>query len=186
MRRFPFFLYPELPRLTTENANTTNEAWQGPWPLKWGKRVDQLYGPATTNHIKELGKSVGYNFNFEVVSSNTFDSHRALLWAESQGLGVEYGKALARRYFEEGQILSDHSILVACAGEVGLSEDEARSFLGTDGFAAEVSKRYEAVKKQGITSIPVFILEIDGRSKTVHGSASSKDFESVMRHLLSE
>eukprot|EP00746_Dinoflagellata_sp_MGD_P017727 gnl/MRDRNA2_/MRDRNA2_140897_c0_seq1.p1 gnl/MRDRNA2_/MRDRNA2_140897_c0~~gnl/MRDRNA2_/MRDRNA2_140897_c0_seq1.p1 ORF type:complete len:173 (+),score=39.32 gnl/MRDRNA2_/MRDRNA2_140897_c0_seq1:307-825(+) len=171
--------------MTTENANLTNEDWKGPWPLKWGQRVDQLYGPAVTKNIKDLGKSVGYNFNFEAVSSNTFDSHRALLWAEAQGVGVEYGKALARRYFEEGQILSDHNILVACAGEVGLAEDEARRFLASDGMAADVLERYEAVKRQGISSIPLFVLEIDGRQKAVHGSASSKEFESVIRQLLS-
>lgn len=172
--------------MTTDNANSTNEGWRGPWPLKWGKRVDQLYGPGVTKNIRDLGKSVGYNFNFEVVSSNTFDSHRALLWAEGQGVGVEYGKALARRYFEEGQILSDHNILVACAGEVGLPEDEARSFLATDGLAAEVLERYEAVKREGINSIPVFVLKIDGKQKAVHGSASSQEFESVIRQLLNQ
>lgn len=183
MRRSPFFLYPDLPRFNSSEASSIEKGWTGPWPLKWGDRVDLLYGPAATRHIAELGKSVGYNFNFDAISSNTFDSHRALLWAEEQGRGVEYGKILARKYFEEGQALSDHAVLSAAAGEVGLSENRALSFLATDGKSDEVKSRYEAIRGQGITSIPVFILESDRQKKTVHGSASQVQFTDALRQF---
>jgi predicted DsbA family dithiol-disulfide isomerase len=184
VRRSPFFLYPELPRFNNSEASTIEKQWSGPWPLKWGDRLDVLYSPSARRQIADLGKSVGYNFNFDAISSNTFDSHRALLWAEEKGLGVEYGKILARKYFEEGQALSDHTVLSSAAGEVGLSENEALAFLATAGKAEEVKRRYEAIRKQGITSIPVFMLEADGETTVVHGSASQVQFQNALRKFV--
>lgn len=184
VHRSPFFLYPDLPRFKNSDAHVAEKEWPGPWPLRWGKRVDLLYGQAATQNIGDLGRSVGYNFNFDAISSNTFDSHRALLWAEAQGKGLEYGKVLARKYFEEGQVLSDHAVLAAAAAEVGIREDEALAFLASDVMTAEVVERYDSVHREGITSIPVFIFEVAGKTASVHGSASQAQFTDVLRKIL--
>ena len=55
------------------------------YPLPWGERLDALYGPGARPGLERLGRSVGFKFNFSAPGSNTFDSHRLLLWAEDQG-----------------------------------------------------------------------------------------------------
>lgn len=187
IRRSPFFLYSDLPKLGGETADQDAEQWCGSYPLRWGERLDQLYGRGAKGNIGQLGKSVGYNFNFDVVGSNTFDSHRMLLWAEDKDVGVSYGKVLARKYFEESQLLSDHDVLVATAVEVGLDAAEAQAFLQTDGKAQEVRSKYEAVRRAGVSSIPVFLFEgPQGRNETVHGSSSVKEFAATLERLLVE
>lgn len=185
VRRLPFFLYPDLPRLSGSQAMADAERWRGGYPLKWGERLDQLYGPGAKPGLRELGQSVGYNFDFDVVGSNTFDSYRMLLWAEDNDVGMDYGKSLARRYFEERQMLSDHGMLVEAAKEVGLDEADARAFLDSDGKAEEVRTRYSEVKRSGLTSIPLFLLELGGRKASIHGSASVADFASALHDLMS-
>eukprot|EP00933_Yihiella_yeosuensis_P054045 TRINITY_DN52383_c0_g1_i1.p1 TRINITY_DN52383_c0_g1~~TRINITY_DN52383_c0_g1_i1.p1 ORF type:complete len:167 (+),score=44.25 TRINITY_DN52383_c0_g1_i1:344-844(+) len=157
------------------------------------------------NHLSRLGAAAGYDFNFNVRATNTFKSHRVLLWAESRGLGVEFGKALARRYFEEGRALGDDSTLLDAAEEVGLPKDDTEKILASDQMADVVRKKYAAAMNSGIHSIPLFLLAKDDGSNaegssvldcnsssdlklpeaavSVHGSATPEEFEAAMRRL---
>jgi predicted DsbA family dithiol-disulfide isomerase len=51
--------------------------------------------------------------------TNTFDAHRVLALADSQGLGDEASERLFRAYFCEGELVSDHQFLSALAGGAG-------------------------------------------------------------------
>mmetsp|Transcript_5992 Transcript_5992/g.14291 ORF Transcript_5992/g.14291 Transcript_5992/m.14291 type:complete len:101 (-) Transcript_5992:361-663(-) len=90
------------------------------------------------------------------------------------------GKALARRYFEEGQRLADHATLLSAVEEVGLSREEASAVLESDEFRQEVHQALAASRAEGISSIPVFIFSSEsGRSAVVRGSASPEEFVRV-------
>lgn len=176
MKRSPFFLYPDLPR----DPSTDRPP---PYPLPWGERLDALYGPGVKEQIRRLGAAVGYRFNFAAPGSNTLDSHRLLLWAERQGRGPAFGKALAHAYFEEAQPLADHDVLTACAESAGLPAAEARAVLEDDTRerdAVDAALRFAA--ESGIRSIPVFLFN-DSRAGPVHGSASVAQFEDALQAL---
>jgi len=170
--RRPFFLYSDLP---AKASDPTPE-----YPLAWGPRLDALYGPGARGSIERLGAAAGYNFNFSAEGSSTFDSHRILLWSETKGVGVPMGKALARRYFEEGKRLADHSVLLSAVEEVGLTREEAAGVLESDQFRQEVRQAVARSRAEGISSIPVFIFSSEsGKSAVVQGSASPADFVRV-------
>ena len=58
--------------------------------------------------------------------TNTFDAHRVIALASSQGLGDEASERLFRAYFCEGELVSDHQRLSELAGEVGVSDVDAQ------------------------------------------------------------
>lgn len=175
VRRSPFFLYPDLP--------ATEKDPKPSYPLPWGERLDMLYGPSAQNNIARLGKSVGFGFNFSVPGSNTFDSHRLLLWAEEQGKGIEFGKAIAHAYFEQAKPLADHNMLLECAHEVGVegAADVLNGAWGRDRVAEGVA----FAQRLGIRSIPVFLFAHDtGFERAVHGSADVASFAAVFQDVL--
>jgi predicted DsbA family dithiol-disulfide isomerase len=102
--RKPFFLYP---------GGVQSERQ----PSKWGERVSLLYSPSTWQHIKQLGAQAGYSFNFDSELSDTMDSHRLVLFAETQGKQKELVQELSRRYFEDGVPLADRANLLDVAAK---------------------------------------------------------------------
>ena len=121
--RKPFFLYP---------AHMQKDV-----PQRWGERVSKLYSPATRSHIKELGSSAGYTFNYDSPLSDTMDSHRLCLLAEKQGGPAKQKEVvheISRRYFEQGVPLADRHSLLEVASKFGVEGAEAYldSDAGTD------------------------------------------------------
>lgn len=117
--RKPFFLYP---------AHTQKNV-----PQRWGERVSKLYSPATWSHIRQLGSSAGYAFNYDSPLSDTMDSHRLCMLAEKQGgpsKQKEVVHEISRRYFEEGVPLADRSSLLDVASKFGV--EGAKAYLDSD------------------------------------------------------
>lgn len=120
--RKPFFLYPA--------------GMQANVPKRWGERVSKLYSPATWSHIKQLGSSAGYEFNFDSPLSDTMDSHRLCLLAETQGKQKDVVHEISRRYFEEGIALANRSSLLEVASKFGV--EGAAAYLDSDAGRDEV------------------------------------------------
>ena len=71
--------------------------------------------------IAARAKEVGLNYNFaDMKYSNTFDSHRLLQYAKTEGKEEELTERLFYAYFTESRLLSDHETLLQLAEEVGL------------------------------------------------------------------
>ena len=169
LRRRPFFLY----------AGGRHEI------SKWGDRLDALY-PGGRRSIEDLGRRAGFAFNFEAPLSDTMDSHRLYLWAESQGSGKgeDLAQCIGHQYFENARPLADHSMLCECAAACDLDADAARDFLTSDARADEVRASVEQNLHMGIRSIPVFIFRSGTYETLVHGSADVQRFGEVLDAIL--
>ena len=86
-------------------------------PLDWGERCDATNYPKDL--LQRLANGVGLKFNFRAQGSNTLDSHRVLLFAESKGLAGEFRDAIGLKYFQDGKRLADHGNLLDAAERVG-------------------------------------------------------------------
>jgi len=166
--RKPFFLYPG-----------------GDHPLRlWGERVNRLYHPRAADSLVELGASAGYTFDMRAPLSDTMNSHRLVLWAQSlkAGKGEELAQALGHRYFEQGRPLGDLDMLCESVAAAGLDPEAARAYLESDAGYDDVRSSVDALHRAGTTSIPVFIFR-SGESfrQVVHGSADVPRFTAVLR-----
>lgn len=118
---------------------------------------------AAHQQVEAAGRSAGIDFRLDriAVSPNTLDAHRVIRWAASAGPGAQ--SRLARRlfelYFEEGQNVSDHAVLVAAASEAGMDAAVVEALLKTDSDREAVREEIETARRMGITGVPCFLIE---------------------------
>jgi len=137
--------------------------------------------------IRARGASVGFEFSQGGRSRiyNTFDAHRLLHWAESQGEGRQAAlkHALLSAYFTEDQNPSDHALLLSKVAQVGLDVERARAILASDEFTAEVRERQQFYLQQGINSVPAVIIN---DRHLISGGQPPEVFEQALRQIAAE
>jgi predicted DsbA family dithiol-disulfide isomerase len=162
----------------------------GPEGQDMVEHITQKYGssPADMERsregLKARGDALGFRFDFQQRGRiyNTFDAHRLLHWAESQGEGKQKAlkHALFTAYFTEGRDPSNHEVLVSVAGSVGLDEARARQILASDEFAREVREREKFYTGLGISAVPSVIIN---DRHLIQGGQPPEVFEQALRQL---
>jgi len=109
--------------------------------------------------------------------TNTFDAHRVIALATTQGLDHEMSDRLFRAYFSEGQLVSDHDVLSALAEEVGVVGVEG--LWSTDAFVSEVRADEERAQELGITGVPSLLL--DGKFMVVGAQGADQIHDVLVR-----
>jgi predicted DsbA family dithiol-disulfide isomerase len=92
--------------------------------------------------------------------SRTFNSRRAQelgKWAEAQGAGSPFHKAVYRAYFVDGENIGLIDELVTIAASVGLPADEAREVIASRRYAAAVDADWQLARDKRITAVPTHI-----------------------------
>ena len=78
-------------------------------------------------------------------------------WAECQGVGSLFHKAVYRAYFVDGINIALIDELIQIAESVGLSADEARTVLVTRSYAASVDADWKRAREMRITAVPTHL-----------------------------
>jgi predicted DsbA family dithiol-disulfide isomerase len=108
-------------------------------------------------YVTEMGKGAGIDFRFDQVQVvNSFDAHRVLHYAESQGRKSEVLARLFRAHFSEGRDISDFHTLSGLSADSGLDSTETINILANGSYTNEVSKDVLEARKLGIRSVPAF------------------------------
>ncbi|SDS45296.1 Predicted dithiol-disulfide isomerase, DsbA family [Paenibacillaceae bacterium GAS479] len=149
---------------------------------KYGMSVEQAV--ANNNNLGRQAGEMGLNFNFDVMKTgNTFDSHRLMAWAVEQGKGDELAERLFKAYFTDGLLLQDRQVLVALAGEVGLSAEEAGQVLASDRYSELVRAEEQVGSELGIRGVPFYVMD---RKLGVSGAQSPAAFLQVLQQAWAE
>lgn len=108
--------------------------------------------------VVESGRSAGIEFHFDDItrSPNTFDAHRLLTLAASQGRQSILKEALLSAYFLEGRDIGDHAILSDVAAKAGVTGDIV-AWLASDAGTREVREDLAAATQLEISGVPFFI-----------------------------
>ena len=137
--------------------------------------------------IAERGAAVGFKFNSAGRKRiyNTFDAHRLLHWAETQGdaggqAQHRLKRALLETYFTRGEDPSDHAVLLAAVERAGLDRERASEILASDDFRNEVRQREQLYLSQGIQSVPAVIIN---DRYLVQGGQPVEMFEQALRQV---
>ncbi|MCV9965182.1 DsbA family oxidoreductase [Pararhizobium sp. BT-229] len=129
----------------------------------------KLGGQAAVDRAHEmltgLGHADGIAFDFEAVkiSPNTFDAHRLIRWALTEGQETQ-GKVAALLFkanFERGLNVGDHAVLLDIAAEAGLDRAVIAALLASDADKDTISEEIEMARGMGVTGVPCFV--IDGK-----------------------
>lgn len=107
--------------------------------------------------------------------ARTYNSGRAQelgKWAEAQGKGDPFRRAVYRAFFVEGRNIALVDELAGIAREAGLSGDEARAVLAAGRFRAAVEADWERATELGVTAVPTHLCA----GKRLVGFAPYDDF----------
>jgi predicted DsbA family dithiol-disulfide isomerase len=144
---------------------------------KYGMTREQAQ--ASQQNLADVAAGDGLDMRFDLTrGGNTFDAHRLVHLAASHRLQDAMKERLMRAYFTEGESVGDPHVLARLAGEVGLSEDDARDVLATDRYAAEVREDESAAMSLGISAVPFFVVD---RSMGAAGAHPPEDLLELLR-----
>lgn len=170
----PFELNPQMP---AEGEDAVDHLTR-----KYGITAEQA--ASNGEAIRARGAELGFEFRMDKRSHvyNTFDAHRLLHWAQSQGEGRQLAlkHALLRSYFTEGQNVSSAEVLATVAESAGLDGTRARQILASDEFAEDVRKQQRFYREQGISAVPSVIFN---DRHLVQGGQPVELFEQALRQL---
>ncbi len=122
----------------------------GTTPAAAQSMIDRVAGVAAQD---------GLAFRLDIArSGNTFDAHRLVHWAHTQGKQDAMKERLFKAYFTEGEAVGDRAVLTRLAREVGLDEERAHEMLLGDDFAKDVRADEDDARRLGITGVPFFVV----------------------------
>ena len=171
----PFELNPEM---AAEGEDTSEHLAR-----KYGSTAEQL--AANRETIRQRGAALGFTFNQRERIYNTFDAHRLLHWAASQGSdrALALKQALLRAYFTDGVDVSSHAELIRICGETELDPQRAGEILETGEYAAEVRAQEQFYNGNGIQSVPALVIN---DKHLILGGQPVEAFEHALRHIASQ
>lgn len=174
----PFELNPQMP---VGGQDITEHLTQ-----KYGSTATEQAGIRET--IRQRGADLGFIFRKEGPDRiyNTFDAHRLLHWAESEGqAGQQHAlkKALLQAYFSNGQNPESYELLLQVVSDVGLDANRAKAILASDEFADAVREREQFYLNAGIHSVPAIIIN---DKHLISGGQPVEVFEKALRHIAAE
>ena len=79
-------------------------------------------------------------------------------WADGQGRGDEFDKAMFRAYFVETLNIGDADVLVEQAGKVGLDEQAARQVLSERSFSGAIDEDWKRSMAMGVSGVPTYLV----------------------------
>ena len=118
------------------------------------ERVRQM-----TSHLKEVGKSVGIDFDFgkDWLAVNTLPLHQLLHVAREEGFGTELKDRFLKAYFEETKHLNQRKVLYAILGDFGWSEQKVDTILDDEAIATKVKSEIAHYQQRGVSGVPFFV-----------------------------
>lgn len=110
-------------------------------------------------HLEHEAAKYNIRYSFDGALTNTRDSLRLVLWAQTLGKNEELMAALGSRHFGEDAHMADHKVLLAAVREVGLDVEEATRVLASDDWAdavmaADLARTELPGSRRGFLGIP--------------------------------
>ncbi len=111
--------------------------------------------------MQEAAEQDGIALNFDKVERmpNTLDSHRLMKWASGADCEGEMAEILFRRYFTDGEDISDHAVLVEAAKEAGMDGELVAQLLASDADKDAIREEDMMAREMGITGVPGFLID---------------------------
>ena len=168
----PYELHPEIP----ENGYDKK--------LYMQQKFGDLSGKASPyKQIEQIGKSLGFDFNFSRAERipNTFNAHRLLWKAKEMGLQTELSEALFKCYFTEGKDIGSKEILLEVAVEVGMDLGTIKLFLDSKEGGQETADEEMNFIEKSIGAVPTYFIN---EKYIIQGGQEPETFVSFLNKIL--
>ncbi|WP_265975371.1 DsbA family oxidoreductase [Brucella intermedia] len=148
----PFQLDPTLPPQGKDRQAYMREKFGT------GGKIDDIH-----KQLTELGEENGIVFDFDAIARapNTLDAHRVIHWAAQAAPDMQDRMVglLFSLYFEQGQDIGDHEVLVDAAASVGMDAAVVARLLQSDADKATIREEIDTANRIGVRGVPCFIID---------------------------
>jgi predicted DsbA family dithiol-disulfide isomerase len=171
----PFELNPDMPRAGENMAEH--------FERKLGHKMDE------TSSVRDVLRTRAAVLGFTMAVGgdsrvyNSFDAHRLLHWAETEGRQIALKHALFEAYFTRNVNIADADVLVSTAESVGLNGAESREILTSGRYADAVRQAEQAWMRSGVNSVPAIVIN---RKYLISGGQTAQVFEDSLRRIAAE
>ncbi len=139
------------------------------------EHLAKKYGTSTAEsvHARDkltaLGAEVGFTFNYadDMRTYNTRDAHVMLAYARQFDLQTPLKLALFSAFFTERQNVSDRTLLLDVAKQIGLPVEQGDALFDDQTLIQEVDAQQAYWRSLGITGVPTVVLN---REQAVSGA----------------
>ena len=145
---------------------------------KYGGPPEQF--AAVRRTLAERGAGVGFAFGERTRIWNTFDAHRLLHAAGTEGRALALKRALLVAYHGAGRDISDPAVLAQVAAGCGLDAARTAAILAGDAFADEVREEERRWLQAGIRSVPAVVVN---ERHLIAGGQPPEVFEQALRRI---
>jgi len=165
-----FQLNPEMPAEGMDRAEYLNAKF-GP------ENAGAFY-----KRIEDTAIETGLSVRFDKIkrTPNTIDAHRLIRWARPMGKQNALMMDLFKRYFEEGQDISDHDVLEEAGTSAGLEAEETRRLLASTNDVEEVRAEDAGYRKMGVSGVPTYLV---AGQYVVNGAQNTELWTKVIEEL---
>jgi predicted DsbA family dithiol-disulfide isomerase len=169
----PFELNPDMPPEGEDAAEHIAR--------KYGRSPDE--GKKVRAHIRDTAENLGFPFGEGGARRlvNTFAAHKLLTRAGKKQTALKL--ALFAAYFQQGRDVSDESVLLDIAEEVGLDRATCADWLADEALSQQVRGEEAYWRNENISGVPAIIF--DGKYM-VPGAQSAETFASVIGKVLAK
>lgn len=125
------------------------------------KGISKAQSEAMHTQVTQMAARAGLEYHFEkAVVANSFDAHRLLQYAKTQGQGDAMKERLLAAYFCEGQNIADFTVLADLAKDAGLDRAAALAVLNNhEEYAQAVRADIQEAQALGISGVPFFVID---------------------------
>jgi len=168
----PFQLNPDMPAEGMDRREYLE------WKFGGREGAVRVYG-----EIAKTAEATGLDIAFEKIkrTPNTLNAHRLIRWAQVEGKQTPIVSQLFKRYFREGQDISDFDVLVDVATTVGMDGDIIRRLLEGDSDLAETIAEDKKAREMGVQGVPCFII---GASYAVQGAQNTDTWANIIAEIV--
>jgi len=167
----PFQLNPDMPAEGMDRREYLE--------LKFGGREGaiRVYG-----EIARTAEEAGLDIAFDKIkrTPNTLNAHRLIRWARVEECQSAVVSLLFKRYFREGQDISDLDVLVDVAQATGMDDELVRRLLESDADLAETIAEDKQAREMGVQGVPCFIV---GANYAISGAQSPELWAKVIAEI---
>lgn len=145
-------------------------------PLEWAEEMQA--------NVTETAAEVGLTFNLDKsIVANSFDAHRLIQLAKTEGLGDEIEEQLFIAHFTDGKNIADHQTLIEIGISIGLEELTVKTMLNGTDFTDEVRYDEQTAQNIGVRGVPFFVLN---QKLGVSGAQAPETFLSALQQAWKE
>lgn len=150
---------------------------------RYGMSIEQAI--QTEIRTAKAAAEEGIDFQWQKAKpGNTFNMHRLLQYAQTQGLATELDERFMHAYFTEGQAIGDKHVIAKLAIEVGLNEQDVWDILNSERYAKEVREDERVAQRElNVRGVPFIVFD---QKVAIPGALPREAFRETLQQIAAE